>query len=259
MLALLIPLGVIAKEHYARMEPYERVTLKAAVSGRIVSADRSNEGKLIVDGEIIHIDDMLDAADLNSTVSSRKLIASTLELTRRMLPGLKGTYLKKADYFKRVDAMLTASKTQKDNAYAAMVSAENQYLSTREKALNLEKQLLDIDYKIKMLTDRIEKKHIRLKNRYLYKLIVRAGEYVAPGSPLAIVDDIGRARLVIFLDRDEIGGIEKKSIWLNGKKSDLKFFRIWKESDEKYISSYRAEIVLDPVFPFSSLVKVEVK
>ena len=50
----------------------------------------------------------------------------------------------------------------------------------------------------------------------------------------------------------------------NGEKVRVKSFFLTKnpeeETDEKYISSYRAEIFVDPLqYPFSSLVKVELK
>jgi hypothetical protein len=143
-----------------------------------------------------------------------------------------------------------------------MVGAENQWLSTKEKALNLEKSLLDLDYKIAMLEDRIAKKNIRLDNRYLYKLMVRAGEYASPGMALAVVDDLSRGKLVLYLSPEEVEKVRsgKAKLSIGGKPSDAKFSKIWKETDEKYLSSYRAEIPVPAGrYPFSSLVKVEIR
>ena len=259
-LLLIATLYSLAGEHYARVEPWERVTLKAAAAGTVLEANASLEGRMVEDARVIHIDDVLDRKELESARRSRKLIAQTLELTRQMVPGLEESWKRQKGYYERMKKLTTASQTQKDQAYQAMVGAENQYLSTREKALNLEKTLLDLDYKIAMLEDRIAKKNIRLKNRYLYKLMVRAGEYATPGMPLATVDDLSRAKLVVYLSPEEVASIGKAQLWIDGKKSDASFSKIWKETDEKYISSYRAELPVPAGnFPFSSLVKVELK
>jgi len=257
---ILTTFGIFAGEHYARVEPWERVTVKAAASGLVLFADHDLEGRMAGEGLVIRIDDRLDRRDLNNTRRSERLTAKTLELTRKMLPGLRESYRRKKEYFKRINVLLTASKTQKDNAYHAMVAAENQYLSTREKELNLQKQLLDLEYKTAMLEDRIGKKNLRFQNRYLYKLTVYKGEYVTPGTPLAVVDDLSRAKAVIYLSPEERDGAEKKTVWINGRRSGAKIVKIWKETDEQYISSYRTEIRLDAKeYPFSSLVKVELK
>jgi len=260
--AIFVTLYAFSGEHYARVEPWERVTLKAAAAGTILEAAASLEGKTVADARIIHIDDRIDRKELESARRSRELIARTLELTRKMIPGLKESWKRQEGYYRRMKKLTTASQTQKDQAYQAMVGAENQYLSTQEKALNLEKTLLDLDYKIAMLEDRISKKNIRLKNRYLYKLMVRKGEYASMGMPLAIVDDLSRGKLVLYLSPEEIRALKqrKAKIFIGGERSEAAFSKIWKETDEKYISSYRAELpVPSGKYPFSSLVKVEIR
>jgi hypothetical protein len=115
-------------------------------------------------------------------------------------------------------------------------------------------------YKIAQLEDIIEKKSVFLKNRYLYKLMVREGDYVNPGSPLAEVQDIGKAKLALFLDPEELDGIAHKKVYLDNKKTDYKVNKVWRVADEKFISSYRAEIYIPaPEKMFSKLMKVELK
>jgi len=89
--------------------------------------------------------------------------------------------------------------------------------------------------------------------------MVREGGYATPGMPLLIVDDLSMAKLVVYLDRNELDGIEDKSIYIDDKKTDLKFTKIWRVADEKFVSSYRAEIITKPLFKFSKLVKIEMK
>jgi hypothetical protein len=92
--------------------------------------------------------------------------------------------------------------------------------------------------------------------------MVRKGEYASIGLPLAVVDDLSRAKLVLYLSPEEVAAVEsgKARIFVGGKVSDAGFSKIWKETDEKYISSYRAELpVVAGKYPFSSLVKVEIR
>ncbi len=259
-IALFCSITLSAAEHYARVEPIERATVKAAAAGQVLEANLSLEGRMVDNAVAVQLDDRLDRKDLDHSRQTLKLLQSNLKLTGEMLPGLEGSWKRQAGYFRRLKDLATASQTQKDQAYQAMVAAQNQYLSTRQQALSLQRSILEMEQKIATLEDRIAKKRLRLKNRYLYRLLVRKGEFAGIGTPLAIVDDLSRARLVIYLSADELKNLDRLKLWLNGKKSDLKFSKIWKEADDTYLSSYRAEIELPAgLYPFSSLVKVELK
>jgi len=132
-------------------------------------------------------------------------------------------------------------------------------LATKEKVINLKKQILDVEQKRDTLLDSISKKSIFAKGKYIYSLMVREGGFATPGMPLLVADDLSKAKLVLYLDRDELEGINKKSIYIDDNKTDLKFAKIWSVADEKFVSSYRAEIITEPIFKFSKLVKVEMK
>ena len=259
LLLLVLPVLMFGKVHYAKVEPLERATIKASVGGAITRVNLSAEGRIAGEGVVIQIDDAMDRASLTSSQASLTLFRETLEINSEILKGLEETYRLKRGYFDRVDALATSTKTQKDNAYSAFVAAKNQLLGTKEKVVNLKKQILDLEYKTKMLQDSIAKKSIHLKGRYLYKIMVRAGEFASPGMPLAIADDLSKAKLTIYLDRDELQDIKKKSVYIDGEEEGIAISRIWREADEKFISAYRAEIILEPKYPFSSLLKVEVK
>jgi hypothetical protein len=77
--------------------------------------------------------------------------------------------------------------------------------------------------------------------------------------PIAILKDLSRAKLTIYLSSDELKNLKSKKIYLDGKVTNLKFNKIWRVADSKNISSYKAEIVLKPIANFSKLIKVEVK
>lgn len=259
-LLLLTPLFLFAKVHYAKVEPYESITLKSAVSGLVTEVDLSAEGTMVRSKRVIHLDDKLDIVNLKDSKKSIELFDKMLQINKNIATSLKSSVNRQESYYKRISKLSTASKTQKDNAYSTFISAKTQYLSTREKILSLEKQILDMDYKVAQLEDIIAKKSIVLVDRYLYQLLVRVGDFVASGTPLAKVEDASRAKLVLFLEPDEIDNVKKKTVYLDGLKTNYKINKIWKVADDKFISSYRAEIYIPaPDGVFSKLIKVELK
>lgn len=260
LLLFLSPLLLVAKVHYAKLEPYDVVTVKSAVSAQVVDVALTLEGSNINHQRVIHLDDRLDIQNLENSKRSLELLKQMHEINRDLQKSLEETAKRQQEYYERISVLATASKTQKDNAFASYTSAKTQALGTKEKVLNLEKQILDMKYMIAQLEDSIDKKSIVLHEQYLYKLAVRKGDFVAPGSPLATVHDASRAKLILYLDPEELEGIEHKSVFLDDVKTVYKVDKIWKVADEKFISSYRAEIYLPaPKNSFSKLIKVEIK
>ncbi len=259
LLLLLTPLFLHAKVHYAKVEPYETITLKAALSAQVTKAKTNLEG-LVVNGTIIQLDDKLDLIKLKSSRASLKLIKNMIVTNQNILATLKESMRRQEAYFKRISNITSASQTQTDNAFYAYSNAKTQYLSTKEKLDNLRKQLLDLNYEIARLEDSITKKSIKVKNKFLYKLLVNRGDFVNMGTPLAQVQDLSKGKLVLFLEANELEEIKTKSIYIDGKPSKFKISKIWKVADEKFISSYRTEIILhNPKDNFSKLLKVEFK
>jgi len=257
---IIMPIVLLAQVHYAKAEPFERVTLKAAVSGEVVDANLSAEGHEVYGGRIVHIDDEIDRVNLSNSQRSLVLLKEMLEINREGAKSLKESMERLLASYMRIKGLSTASKSQKDSAYNSYASAQTQYLATREKIVSLKKQILDMEYRIAQLKDVISKKSIHLDERYLYALLVRKGDFVAPGTPLAKVDDLSRVKLVLYLEPEEITDIEKRRIYLDGKETAYKIDKLWKVADEKYISSYRAEIYLPKSTElFSRLIKVEIK
>jgi len=260
MFFLLFPVLMIAKIHYAKVEPYESVVLKSAVSAQVVDVDLDAEGKMVKDALVIHLDDHLDRADLNASQQSLGLLHTMLGINEEIVKSLADALKRQKGYYERLNRLTTASKTQKDTAFSGFVAAKNQYLSTQEKIETLKKQILDMEYRIERLKDSIVKKNIRLRDRYLYKLTVRRGDFVNPGSPMATIQDQSRGKLTLFLEPSEIEGVEEKHVYIDGKESPFRVDKVWHVADEKFISSYRAEIYVDaPRGYFSKLVKVELK
>jgi multidrug resistance efflux pump len=258
--AFLLPISIIAKVHYAKLEPYESVVLKSSVSAQVKSVNLDAEGKMVADDVVIHLDDNLDRIDLNASKKSLALLKIMLKINEDMVISLADSLKRQEGYFTRLSKLSTVSTTQKDNAFSGFVSAKNQYLSTKEKIETLKKQILDMEYKIEFLKDSIAKKTIYLKKHYLYSLAVRRGDFVNPGSPLATIQDHSRGKLTLFLEPSELKDIQKKHVYIDGKKSQYRVDKVWRVADEKFISSYRAEIYVDtPKDQFSKLLKVELK
>jgi hypothetical protein len=232
LLLLLTPIFLFSKVHYAKVEPFESVVLKSAVSGLVLDVDLDVEGKIVDKKRVIYLDDRLDKVNLKTSSENLSLIQETLK--------------RQEAYFKRIDKLKTASLTQKDNAFYSFSSTKTKYL--------------DMKYKVIQLEDSISKKSIVLDNKYLYKLMVRKGDYVNPGSALAVVKDVNRAKLVLFLDSEELEDIKDKIVYLDDEKTEYKVDKIWRVADEKFISSFRAEIYIpSPKGIFSKLMKVEIK
>jgi len=232
LLLLLSPLLLFSKVHYAKVEPYESVILKSAVSALVMDVDLEAEGSLVDQKRVIYLDDHLDKINLKTSNENLLIIHETLK--------------RQEAYFQRINKLNTTSTTQKDNAFYSFSSAKTQYL--------------DIQYKVAQLEDSISKKSIVLNNKYLYKLMVRKGDFVNPGTALAEVQDATKAKLVLFLEPEELDQIDQKIVYLDGKKTEYKVNKVWKVADEKFISSYRAEIYMPaPKDLFSKLIKVEIK
>jgi multidrug resistance efflux pump len=232
ILLLFTPFLLLAKVHYAKVEPYETVTLKSAVSALVMDVDLAAEGTVVNQKRVIYLDDYLDKINLKASQENLLILQETLK--------------RQEAYFQRINTLKTASTTQKDNAFFSFSSAKTQYL--------------DMKYKVAQLKDSIEKKSIILEKMYLYEIMVRKGDFVTPGAPLAKVVDTNTAKLVLFLEPSELDGIQNKAVYLDGQKTEYKVDKVWSVADEKFISSYRAEIYIDaPDMSFSKLMKVEMK
>ena len=259
LLLLLTPLLLFSKVHYAKVEPMETITLKAAVSAQVTQTKMVLEGTTVT-GVIIKLDDKLDQIKLTSSRESLKLVQSMIVTNQSILSALKQSLNKQKAYYSRISNIASASKTQKDNAFYAYTSAKTQYFSTKEKIDSLKKQKLDLKYEMARLEDSISKKSIKLKNKFLDKLLVSEGDFVNMGTPLAKVQDLSSAKLVLFLEAKTLKEINAKTIYLDDKATKYKVTKIWKVADEKFISSYRTEITINnPKENFSKLLKVEFK
>ena len=131
--------------------------------------------------------------------------------------------------------------------------------SQKLKAINYRTTKADIEVKIANLKDSIKNKILIEKDRYIYNIAVKQGDYVNPGTLLYEAKDLSKGKLEIFVPIDDIEKIKTKTIFLDGEKTDLQLNKVYKVADSKHISSYKVEIYVPNAKIFSRLVKIEFK
>jgi len=260
ILSLFLPLIVSAQVHYAKLEPLETYVIKSAVSGLVIKADENQEGKFGSDNVIIQIDDKVDRVQYRTLQQTLSVLKESLNLTQEMLKNSETVLKRDSDYYFRIKDLKTKSKTEKDRIYATMIASKNQVLNFKQNIATLKKQIADTEYQLIRLKDIMEKKGVKAKNLYIYKVEVKKGDYVNPGRLLLKAMDLSKGRLILYLDADEAKDLSNKRIYINGKLTNYKFNKLIRVSDEIHISAYRAEIIIDnPDNLFSKLLKVEIK
>ncbi len=248
-----------ADVYYAKVEPFENYSIKSAVSGLVTKSKLNLEGKFIQNNAIVKIDDATNIQDLKTSEKKLQVLENMKKIIVQSVKNAKVSYVIKKRNYDRIKNLKTKSIFEKDNELIATIASQNQYLSSKQNEQNIKMQIDDLKYKIFALKDMINKKTIIIKNRYLYKLYVKKGDFVNPGSLLAQVEDVSKAKLIIYLSYQDMLNINKKTIFINGKPTKIKFYKIWKIADSVNISSYKAEIIIPSVNVFSQVVKIELK
>ncbi len=228
---LLFTAVVFADEFYAKLEPINTYVVKSSTSGEVIYANENIEGKTANNTTIVKVDAKVNRIDLDGSLKKLKIINNMIAIEN-------------ANY-KKLKNVSTKSAFEKD--------------AQRIKVLNLQSQASDLKTKIASLRDQIKKKTLVEKNRYIYSVDVKKGDYVNPGSLLYVAKDLSKGKLEIFLPINTADQYKDKTIYLDGIKSDIKINKIYEVADSKNISSYKCEIVIPNPKQFSKLVKVEFK
>ncbi len=257
-LILLLATILSGAEHLAKVEPFEIYSIKSAVNAKVIKSDLEKEGQYVKDFEVIRLDDVIDKINLKTLQDKLKNSEEILKVDSNILKNLEELVKIKKDNYERIKNLKTKSKFEKDAKLSDYLLTYNQYLNQLEKIKNLKIQIKDIKLNIEKLKDTLVKKSIKVDG-YIYKIYVKKGDFAGIGAKLVDVADISKGKIVIYLDKDEMQGLEKKKIYIDGKETDLKFYKIFKISDPVHISAYRAEILVKSPKIFSKLVKVEVK
>lgn len=260
LLLLLLPLlPLCAKEYFAKVEPYELRTVASNVAGLVVFSDETREGKRLGAQPYIRIDDELDRVELEKTRAKILLLQKTIALNAEMVANYREVVAKKGVNYERVEALKMRSQVEKDREFYDYIGTKNQLIALEKESENMRIQINDLQLRERQLERSISDKSFTADGDVLYALLVDEGQVVNPGTPLAQIADVSRAKLTLYISGEERDRVRNRVIYLDGKKSAYKIDRLWNIADAKQLSNYRAEIIIDAPERFSRLVKVEFK
>lgn len=260
LFALLLPLvSLCAKEYFAKAEPYELRTVASNVSGLVMFSDETREGKRLGKEPYIRIDDELDRVELEKTRSKIALLKNMIAYNDEMAENYREIVTLKGANYERVKVLKMRSQVEKDRELYDYLGAKNQWIALEKESDNMRVQVNDLQTLERRLERSIADKSLRAEGYVLYDLLVDEGQVVNPGTPLAQIADVSRAKLTLYISGEERDRVRNRVIYLDGKKSAYKIDRLWNIADAKQLSNYRAEIIIDAPERFSRLVKVEFK
>ena len=228
--------------YYAKVEPLNIYNIKSDISGKIVEVNKSCEARSC-QNIVIKVDDYQDRINLQNLKTQLKNFKKILKSQIQILNKKKKIY----EVYKKLNSKSQLDKDMKFYDYQNSLIAVAQ---TKNTISNIKAQLLNLE-------DVVKKKNISFSH-YIYKIDVNKGDYIVPGSLLATTMDINKVKLDIYVPINKISTIKNKKIYINGKISDFKIDKIYKVADEKFVTSYKVEIV--GKYPtISDIVKVEFK
>lgn len=212
-LLILVPFLLNAQTYMAKVEPFESFTIDAQTSGKIVKLDKNDEMR-VVNKVLVKLDDSLDKKTL-------ALYTKQLKLQNDKLRILTNSYNK----FIKIRGK---SQSQKDDKYISLLDIKN--------------TIANLKISIDSLKDTIEKKSVHVKNLYINSFSVNKGDFVTQGTKLATAYDVSKAKLIIYVNKQDYEDLKNKTILINGKKGQGSFYKIGLLPDSTYISAYKVEL-----------------
>ena len=150
----------------------------------------------------------------------------------------------KYNEYKKVKTMKAVNQVDKD--------------ALRLSILDLEYKLSDLELKLSELENTLKHKTITIDNLYLKQLFVNKHDYVTAGQKVAEFSDISKAKIVIYIHKDDIHSLRTKKIFINAEPTRAEIIKIAKTPDDTYVSSYKTELQLSSD-KFGEIVKIEFK
>lgn len=250
---------IFGEVYYSKIEPIETLDISSNVSGLVIKSDESLIGKKLSKQPFIEIDSYLDKKELMALKSKISYIKNIVSTDEEILQNLKDSLIKKEENYKKIKLLKIKSIVEKDREFYNLIGAKNLVLNTRKEILNLKVKLADLDLRYAQLQKTIKDKRLVADGFVLYSLLVKTGKVVTKSTPLAQIADISKAKLTIYLDKNDVEDAKQREIYLDGKKTNYKITRLIKIADTINISKYKAEIIVKAPKVFSNLVKVELK
>jgi len=248
-----------SKVYYSKVEPYEFRDISSNVSGLITKIDEDMIGKVLSKYSYILIDSVLDTKEYLYTKKKLNYTLEVLYSSEDILKNMRLSLDKKRKNYKKIKNLKIKSLVEKDREFHSLVSSENLYLNTKKEIDNLKIKILDLKFKIASLEKKIKDKKFIADGFLLYSIKVKVGQVVGISTPLAQIADISKAKLTIYLDREDLLNLDNKTVYIDGEKTTYKITRILKIADSINISKYKAQIIISSPSVFSKLVKVELR
>ncbi len=250
---------VFAKVYYAKVEPYEIRDISSNVTGLVLYADESLVGTTLSTKPYIQIDAILDTKELEFIEEKLVYMREMVKENEGVLVNLSDSLKRKRANYEKVSNLKFKSSVEKDREFYDLVASENTYLNTKKEIQNLKIQITDLKLRRTQLQRSIKDKNLVANNFVLYEMLVKPGKVVSIGTPLAKIADASKAKLTIYLDEVDVADSKKKTIYIDGKKTNYRVSRMLNIADSKNISKYMAQIIIDAPKLFSKLVKVELR
>lgn len=226
---LLLPIFLFANNYIAKIEPKDEFSIYANTNGEITFLDKTKEMSM-VNGVIVRIDNALEKENLNLYQTQLKLLNEKLVILE--------------NYYNKYKTITGKSDYEKDEKYMQIIELKN--------------SIKNLELSITNTKDILNKKEITLNNLYLKEFIVNKYDYVNAGTKIATAYDTSKAKLVLYLNKEDYKDIKSKEIHLDGKKSNATIKKLDITPDKTFISAYKAEIEIDSK-DFGQSVNVEFK
>jgi len=250
---------LLSEVYYSKVQPYKFKKITSNVIGEVTFIDEDMLGKKLSKKPFLLIDAEIDLAELTDVREKLVSLKDTLKLNQNVLHNLKEVLKRKRVNFKKTEALKIKSRIDKDREFYDLVASENSFIATQKEVNSLKNSVADLELREIQLKKSIRDKKGIQEGYMLYSLDVEEGQVVTVGTPLARVADISKALLILYIDAEELQDIEKKSIYIDGKKTDYKILRLLRIADGINISKYKVQIAIKAPKVFSQLVKVEFK
>jgi multidrug efflux pump subunit AcrA (membrane-fusion protein) len=258
-LILLFNSFLFSSVYYAKVEPYEFRDISSNVSGLVLYIDEDSLGKKLSKNPYIKIDSKLDEQELKYIKRKLSYLNNIVDSNKEIIKNLELLLSKKRDNYKKIKSLKIKSSIEKNKEFYDLITSENQFLSTIKELNNLKVQIADLKLREATLNRSIKDKNLVADGYVLYSILVKVGQVVGVSTPLAKVADISKAKLTIYLDESDMLNIDKKVVYIDGKKQNYKITRVSKIADSKNISKYKANIIIDSPKIFSKLLKIELR
>ena len=188
---LLLPIFLFANNYIAKIEPKDEFSIYANTNGEITFLDKTKEMS-IVNGVIVKIDNVFEKENLNLYQTQLKLLNEKLVILE--------------NYYNKYKTITGKSDYEKDEKYMQIIELKN--------------SIKNLQLSITNTKDILNKKEIILNNLYLKEFIVNKYDYVNAGTKIATAYDTSKAKLVLYLNKEDYKDIKSKEIHLDGKTSN---------------------------------------